>query len=178
MQKKMIGNAFSATIKDRNFSAGSAVSHRGKGTHYFYYDIYYKSDDSERTSLVCELPKVEHGLRRLGPGWVTLQSASGFSVSLDTMELVKQEITLNSLSLLPVIANNSRAICWLPDKRIRPSSASWWSGHHPEAINGVAQWWKATCQRRVYDVSSQALPQLELNCILLYSIYFVELFFF
>lgn len=84
---------------------------------------------------------------------------------------IRHKITPDSHSLLPVITNNSRAVCWLPDKRIRPSSASWRSGHHPEAIDGAAQWWKATCQRRVYDINFQALP----HWILFYFIRFIFL---
>jgi hypothetical protein len=129
MQKKKTGNAFSATIKDRNLSAGSVVSHKERKIHHFYYDIYCNSDDSERPSLVCKLPEVGCGCeeqRPVGdilPRVLWMLHLSGCPPAT-TIELAKQEIILNSHSLSPVIAKNCRAIFSLPDKQICPSSAS------------------------------------------------------
>lgn len=117
--QKMIGDGFSATIKDRNLGAGNVVSHKEKRIHHFYYGIYWNSDDRERTGLVCKLPKVEGGLRGLCPERGVQPSVPRCRLCPDA-ELVKQEITLSSHSLSPVITNNSRAICWHPDKRIVP----------------------------------------------------------
>lgn len=112
----MIGNGFSATIKDRNLGAGNVVSHKEKRIHHFYYGIYWNSDDREQTVLVCKLPKVGHGLRGPCPERGVLPRVAGRRVC-PRAELVKQEITVSSHSLSPVITNNSRAIRWHPDKR-------------------------------------------------------------
>lgn len=65
--QKMIGNGFRATIKDRNLRAGSAVTHKAERIYHFYYSIYWNAHDRERAGLVCKLPKVECGPRRLCP---------------------------------------------------------------------------------------------------------------
>lgn len=93
--QKIIGNGFSATIKDRNLRAGNVVSHKEKSIHHFYYSIYWNSDASERTGLVCKWPKAEYGLRRL----YRVRGVPGCTVCPDA-ELVKQEITLSSHSFV------------------------------------------------------------------------------
>lgn len=115
----MVGNGFRATIKDRNLGAGNVVSHKEKRIHHFYYGVYWNSDDRERTGLEGKLPTAERGLRRPCPERGDLPSVAGCRVC-PAAELVKQEITLSSHSLSPVITNNSRAIRWHPDKRIVP----------------------------------------------------------
>lgn len=115
----MIGNGFSATIKDRNLGAGNVVSHKEKRIHHFYYGVCWDSDDGERSGLGCELPKAERGPRRPCPERGAAASAAECGVCPDA-ELVKQEISLSSHPLSPVITNNSRAIRWHPDKRIVP----------------------------------------------------------
>lgn len=114
--QKTIGNGFSATIKDRNLRAGGVVSHR-KRIHRSYYGMCRNSDDSGRTGLVCESPKVERGSRRFTQCGRSAERGPGHRVCLHA-ELVKQEITVSSRSLSPVITNNSRAIRWHPDRLI------------------------------------------------------------
>lgn len=172
--QKMIGNGFSATIKDGNLRAESVVSHKEKSIHHFYDSIYWNSDDSEPTGLVYKWPKVEHGLRRV----VCLRGASCWVCSPMQVPPWCWACETRDRSEQPSFVayhykrlEGNTLASWQAD---RPSSASWQSGHRLEAIDGAAGWWKATCQRSVYDVNSQALPWLELNFVLLYSIYFVE----
>lgn len=173
VKRKSDWKGFSVTIKRQKSQRGEYGDSQGQRIHNLYYNIYCNLDDSQWTGLGCKSWDVEDGLKDLRRWGHFAEGAAGSGMSPDAHHraCIKPQITLDSHSLSPVITNNSRAICWLPDKRIRPSSASWRSGHHPEAIDGAARWWKGTCQRRVYDINSQVLP-----CwILFYFIRFILL---
>lgn len=135
------------------------------------------SEDSEPTGLVDKGPKGEHGLR-----WCALPGGQvggilpvsswlhGWSWCWAYKTRDHSEQPFCVACHYKQLEGNPLA-SWQAD---RPSSASWQSGHRLEAIDGASGWWKATCQSGDYDVNSQALPSLELNLVLLYSIYLVE----